>query len=147
MNKTACRGLAALAAVAAISTAAAAQNVVAKRQVSEDWFDYEIHWTEGAPSYTAKWMVLTDATGTILVCGAGAHGGGKFRQNTAVLEDLGFFIGDDLVMTGMEFFARAKSRSGIVGTQAACVSTGKNAANYTSRTAKLKSTRPQRLFR
>ncbi len=140
------RGLATAAIFLAAASGADAQAVIGDKPVAQDWFDYEIHWSEGAPSYVAKWLVLRDDKGTILLCGAGVHSGGLRRQNDRILEDLGFYIGEDLVMVGMDFFSDVKGRN-VLEASARCISTGKNARNFEGDSVSLRSTKPRRRFR
>lgn len=140
------RGSLAVLAVAFTATVATAQSVVEQRKVDGDWFDFQIRWDESAPSYDSKWMLFNTGDGTILVCGAGAHRGGKHRANGKIMKNLGLFMGDDLLMADMSFFTQVKRSRDIVGARADCVSTGKNIRSYTSREVGLKDIGPMRRY-
>lgn len=135
-------GVFAFATATSLATSAKAQSAT----VTNDWFDYSIRWTRGAPTYSAKWYVLVSG-GILQVCGAGAHSGGVRSDNMAILSRLGFFVGDELVMTDMSFFSQVKRRRDLSGANAKCVSTGKRASDYTSTSVSLQSVDPNKTYR
>lgn len=141
-----CLAAALVATGLAMALPAGAQTVSEQRKAADDWFDYEIRWTEGAPSYTAKWMVFTDSAGKMVVCGVGAHSGGKRLNNRKILKDLGLHLGEDLIDVDMSFFAEVKGSKTLVGTSANCVPTNKKLTDYRARSVSLRATRPHRRY-
>ncbi len=134
----------AMATAGLFATQATAQSAPSV-PVKNDWFDYQIRWTEGAPSYSAKWMVLT-RNGMIVLCGSGYHQGGKRSSNRKILKDLALFVGDNMVAKNVDFFTSVEQRKGLVGSKATCRSTGQKASKYRSRSASLRPTRPHRKY-
>lgn len=132
-------------AAALISSSATAQSITAPTPVDGDWFDYQIRWTEGAPSYSAKWMLFVNR-GQLVVCGSGAHRGGQTASNNKILEDLALFVGDKPVVQDLTFFETVKTRKSIVGSNAACIATGQKASDFPSKEVSLRATRPLRKY-
>ena len=126
-----------IVAAAVLCAASAAAQTPSGVTVGKDWFDYGIRWTEGPPSYEAKWMVYVQG-GIIVVCGAGKNLTSQQSQNRRILKTLGFFIEEDHLMSDMRFFASLPRREKLVGATAVCRSTGKRERDYPGRNVSLR---------
>ncbi len=116
-----------LAAALALGVAPVAQagDVVAQMPAESDWFEFEMQWTVGAPSYKALWMAMP-VDDDVIICGVGQFTRNDLlRESRKALRDLGFFIDDALFLKDLSFFNKGRGRGSLVGATANCVSTGK----------------------
>ncbi|MEM1067027.1 MAG: hypothetical protein AAF771_01320 [Pseudomonadota bacterium] len=108
-----------------MASAAQAGDVVAQMPASEDWFEFEMRWTEGPASYKALWMAMP-VEDDILICGVGQFTRNDLlRESRRALRDMGFYIDDALFLQDLSFFSKGAGRGSLVGATANCASTGK----------------------
>lgn len=121
------------------------QTATEQLTVDKDWFEFEVRWTEGAPSYYAKWRISGNSQKALL-CGLGVFKGNR-SQTRAVLKSLGFYADDELILTDMSFFGVAKSRKDLVGGEANCVAFKPDRRLMDAKAVSLRSTKPGKVYR
>jgi hypothetical protein len=110
-----------------VSSAAslAGHKIIGTAPVEQDWFEGQIRWTEGPPSYKFRWHVRVNKQGIVILCGAGRWVSANLRsESKRVIRDRAFFFDDMVYYKDMSFFATVKSDK-LIGAPANCVSTGK----------------------
>lgn len=93
--------------------------------VTNDFFPGGITWSNGQGGYLVRFTVFPDAKGTMVLCGASAidgHSTASLSRRAA--KTLRFFLNDKPVLKDVSWFTRAKSKNALIGTPAACRSTG-----------------------
>ncbi len=133
-------------AVIALGSTVQAANIVAKETVKSDWFEHRVTWTEGAPSYVARWKALV-RNNVVIVCGTGYYSASHRNQTKRVMQDRAFYIDDKIFLKDMSFFATVSSPSKLVGSQANCASTGQPPPQTVKNGVSLRPMNPKRVYR